>query len=63
MREGMRRTICTVYVEPSEDRLCYGKHNGIAEGKGKGKVNSKVKVKVKVKVKGTSKGKFVPVIY
>jgi len=30
MREGMRRTICAVYVESWEDRLYYRKHNGIA---------------------------------
>jgi len=31
MREGMRRAICAVYVERWEDRLCYRKHNGIAQ--------------------------------
>jgi len=31
MREGIPRAICTVYVDRSEDRLCYRKHNGIAQ--------------------------------
>jgi hypothetical protein len=31
MREGMRRTICAVYVESWEERLYYGKHDGIAQ--------------------------------
>jgi len=31
MKEGMRRTICAVYIEIWKDRLCYRKHNGIAQ--------------------------------
>jgi len=31
MREGMRRTICAVYVKSWENRLYYGKHNRIAQ--------------------------------
>jgi len=31
MREGMRRAICAVYVKRWKERLCYRKHNGIAQ--------------------------------
>jgi hypothetical protein len=31
MGEGMRRTICAVYVELREDRMYYRKHNGIVQ--------------------------------
>jgi len=31
MKESMRRVIYAVYVERSEDRLYYGKYNGITQ--------------------------------